>query len=864
MGLGIFIALSFYVMKKKQFIVVAVFCFAANLVHGKTDAQFALTNGTCVSPGDPGSSCDDGDAGTFNDVYLSDSCTCAGTHYVNPDGSGPCEGTEFVSYKGYDYRLVEVGSQCWYQENVRELPGVSPRSEGYEDDGLAHAYVNGYTGSDTLEAQQTSAYGTFGPLYNFAAVEQWGLCPTGFHVPELSNFNQIISEFGNAAGGMLKEVGTTSSGGTWLDPNTGATNALGFEAKAGGHRLSDQSFTWQGYYAYFWASSSTPLYARLDWNEAGMFTDGYDYPIGMSVRCVKGILGCTDTGACNYNPDATTDDASCVMPSSEGMACDDGDANTYNDVYLADGCTCAGTSYVNPDGTGPCAGASHITYDGYDYRLVEIGTQCWYQENVRQLPAVFSPAQTFPTYDTVDPRAWVYGYDGTDVDSALTLSTYQEFGPLYNHAAATQWNLCPSGWNLPSVGEWTTLLDTLGGVDEAAPALKASAGWDGTNAVGFEALPAGQRNLYTGFNGLNEAAYYWTSTTGDFPYAFAVSLSSNEAPVGVGSTGNHDGFSIRCVKGVPGCTNAGACNYDAGATLDDGTCILEGCNDPSACNFNGADICDLTCIYPLVGEDCNGVEGMCGPGTYWNATEQQCEVSLPGDTDFDNCVGVTDLLGLLSVFGVCQEIGAVEFDCGVDKASYHGYDYTTVQIGDQCWFAENLRTTKYANGDSIPVVLSTDEWVSNQGPAVTFREDSAQTALWGAYYNWESVAQESSICPSGWHVPSHLDWSELEIALGMDPEVANDLGQRGGNLVPNALSLYGDNTSGFSAYVAGFRFEHGAWGSNYSAFWTSDETIDPIPPSADHAISRKMFYTQSLPAVFDLKAWAMNVRCLKD
>ena len=148
--------------------------------------RFALTNGTCVSPGDPGSSCDDGDAGTFNDVYLSDSCTCAGTHYVNPDGSGPCEGTEFVSYKGYDYRLVEVGSQCWYQENVRELPGVSPRSEGYEDDGLAHAYVNGYTGSDTLARDVWS-------LYNFAAVEQWGLCPTGFHVPELSNFNQIIS-----------------------------------------------------------------------------------------------------------------------------------------------------------------------------------------------------------------------------------------------------------------------------------------------------------------------------------------------------------------------------------------------------------------------------------------------------------------------------------------------------------------------------------------------------------------------------------------------------------------------------------------------------------------------------------------------
>lgn len=533
------------------------------------------------------------------------------------------------------------------------------------------------------------------------------------------------------------------------------------------------------------------------------------------------------------------DSGTCILPGVPGFSCDDGDAGTFNDVYLSDSCTCAGTDYVNPDGSGPCAGASHITYDGYDYRLVEVGTQCWYQENVRQLPAVFSPAQTFPTYDTVDPRAWVYGYDGTDVDSALTLSSYQEFGPLYNHAAATQWNLCPSGWNLPSVNEWTVLLDTLGGVDEAASVLKASVGWDGTNAVGFEALPAGQRNLYTGFNGINESAYFWTSTTGDFPYAFAVSLTSDDAPVGVGSTGNHDGFSIRCVKGIPGCTNSGACNYDTGATLDDETCILEGCNDPYACNFNGADICDLTCIYPLVGEDCNGVEGMCGPGTYWNATEQQCEVTLPGDTDFDNCIYVNDLLGLLSAFGACQEVGAVEFDCGLDKVNYQGFPYATIQIGEDCWFAENLRATAFVNGDSIPTGLSGSDWAGATSPAYAVYGDGDgltenccpgdgpesddevyNLEVYGRLYNGWAKNDPRGLCPSGWHISDISDWDDLVSHFGGYSLAGNALKGQDSlfvNWQPQGVEHFGALPAGYRDQAAGLYYYRGA----DAGFWTA-------------------------------------------
>ena len=66
-----------------------------------------------------------------------------------------------------------------------------------------------------------------------------------------------------------------------------------------------------------------------------------------------------------------------------------------------------------------------------------------------------------------------------------------------------------------------------------------------------------------------------------------------------------------------------------------------------------------------------------------------CVVANPSDTDFDGCVGMIDLLDLLSVFGTCAESESeeVEWSCG-DPLGYEGYDYATVQIGEQCFCRE--------------------------------------------------------------------------------------------------------------------------------------------------------------------------------
>ena len=206
-----------------------------------------------------------------------------------------------------------------------------------------------------------------------------------------------------------------------------------------------------------------------------------------------------------------------------------------------------------------------------------------------------------------------------------------------------------------------------------------------------------------------------------------------------------------------GCTNEEACNFNPEANVDDGSCIPAGCMDSQACNFNPmaeceGEACDYTC--------CPG-PGCCSVGHYWDWDLEKCFDIVPSDTDFDGCVSMTDLLDLLTVFGTCaeedseEELG--EWSCG-DPLEYQGYDYETVQIGEQCWFAENLRAVDTVNGDSVAHLQGQEEWVSTDGPGWCYYEGSMGTALpeYGMLYNFYVVG--SGMCPSGWHIPNFDEW----------------------------------------------------------------------------------------------------------
>ena len=109
--------------------------------------------------------------------------------------------------------------------------------------------------------------------------------------------------------------------------------------------------------------------------------------------------------------------------------------------------------------------------------------------------------------------------------------------------------------------------------------------------------------------------------------------------------------------------------------------------------------------------------------------------------------------------------------CGGDTTiTYNGYTYGLVEIGGQCWFKENLRTTKYRDGTPInyPGADNT-AWASDSSGAFAWYNNDSITydSVYGKLYNWYAVDNSAGLCPSGWHVPTDCEWMYLEDTLGM-------------------------------------------------------------------------------------------------
>jgi uncharacterized protein (TIGR02145 family) len=104
-----------------------------------------------------------------------------------------------------------------------------------------------------------------------------------------------------------------------------------------------------------------------------------------------------------------------------------------------------------------------------------------------------------------------------------------------------------------------------------------------------------------------------------------------------------------------------------------------------------------------------------------------------------------------------------------------GNVYTTVTIGTQTWMVENLKTTRFNDGTTIPLVTDYDVWINGETPKMCFYDnDIANKAKYGALYNWHVVNTEK-LAPKGWHVPTDKEWQTLVDFLGGEEEAGRKL-----------------------------------------------------------------------------------------
>ena len=448
--------------------------------------------------------------------------------------------------------------------------------------------------------------------------------------------------------------------------------------------------------------------------------------------------------------------------------------------------------------------------DGNVYSTVKIGSQCWMKENLRTthyadgMAIIDCPGTHWYGVDICD--TWEVHPSFIYPDS--NFNNVQMYGLLYNYIAAMHGEhssgknpsgiqgACPIGWHVPSDAEWKQLemtagmnkseADLLGWRGSIAAKLSGNEGWafsseentagnkrsSERNITGFSALPAGGT--------FGQSAAFW-STSDDIVY------EGNDEHVG-------------------------------------DTCVIIVDGEPRTVVYAGkASVRDRAFPWAYYHELYYAQDGVArGRATLGEHLSVRC--IYDGVTpQSEPSVGI--------FLQQLQPAMPSNKPCPPTFVDYDGNVYNTVKVGSQCWMKENLRTTHYADGSVIKLY---DDDGYNDAFYYRFPDDSASNVgIYGLLYNWRTVMNDSpssnynpsgvqGICPKGWHVPSDMEWKQLEMTAGMSKEDADKRDWRGdiasklcgnigwlagdktlhGNEAGN-MGAYNRNSTGFSALPAG-------------------------------------------------------------
>ncbi|MDY6331601.1 MAG: fibrobacter succinogenes major paralogous domain-containing protein [Fibrobacter sp.] len=410
------------------------------------------------------------------------------------------------SRDGKVYKTVKIGNQIWMAENLN-----------FEED-------NSYCYNDS--AKYCTKYGR---LYTWAAADR--ACPDGWHLPTIDEFETLFATIGgqSTAGKKLK----STSG--WNNDGNG-TDDFGFTALPTGIRYGkDKYYNYEGDHANFWSSikngSDSAEYVNMfyDYDNARQLV--HDKNDGMSVRCLKGEAEVPSGWSWDVPKDARLN------------------PNIKYDTM------------VDPR-------------DKQVYKVVKIDvpdtnySQVWMAENLNYADSVKTPS--------LKGRNWCYNDDEKNckvsgryyswaaaIDSVALANDSKEpldcgYGKKCGLDRAVQ-GICPEGWHLPTLREWSLLCEAIGDYRTCGEPLKALTGWNyagtpnnnGTDLYGFAALPTGRRISATSWEKVGSDVYYWSSTEQDDDRGRYFNINNIYTQTYTYQNSKYYGQSVRCVKGDP-------------------------------------------------------------------------------------------------------------------------------------------------------------------------------------------------------------------------------------------------------------------------------------------------------------------------
>ncbi len=242
-----------------------------------------------------------------------------------------------------------------------------------------------------------------------------------------------------------------------------------------------------------------------------------------------------------------------------------------------------------------------------------------------------------------------------------------------------------------------------------------------------------------------------------------------------------------------------------------------------------------------------------------------------------------------------SELNVISISCVDSKTSFNislnevisdieGNLYHTVKIGEQTWMAENLRTTKYRNGEKIGTTTPATLDISGESEPKyqwPYNGDESEITNSGRLYTWYAVSDNRKVCPIGWHVPTDEEWSLLQNYLKLNgyncetPEIYDHYGVSlaslsgwDKNTSSGAKGIVGSsdciekrNSTGFTAFPSGLRYSSGVFlaKGKQGSWWASPVTSNSHPWLRYLSYNDPGLTRGSLP-----ESNGLSIRCIKD